>query len=49
MYPWVKEQTRPITVFEAIQKDNVQSVHATLIPSGSGYHLNFPVNWKSIF
>lgn len=49
MYPWVKEQTKPIPVFEAVQKGNVQSAHATLIPPGPGYYLTFPVTWKSNF
>lgn len=41
MYPGVKEQTKPITVFEAVQKGDVQSAHATSIPTGPGYYLNY--------
>lgn len=32
-YSWGKEQTKPITVFEAAQKGNVHSVHTDSIPA----------------
>lgn len=48
MYPWVKEQTKPITVFEAVQKGDVQPAHATLIPTGPGYYLNYFLSTENL-
>lgn len=41
VYLWVKEQTKPITVFETAQKGNVHYACITLFPNGTGYYLNY--------